>query len=472
MKQRLFLRSLIALLTLATALAQAAIVDTVTFTSVDPNQTTTPTSGALRTHSFAATGYTLGRIEFSGNLQEVNGTTNDFGSDNMMRAVFPDGRFKDIGLTTAGGYSGVLNFSGSFYLVPGATPPYSGAWSFYFYNTFDDGPAGQRDVRINSIRIDLTDSLPLPPLGDDFGTIGTPGVLNFARNFPVGLVRWYIFTIGEATTGSKYLDIDTESTTGFGSGGFANDTVIALYSQYGELIASDDDDGSTRRSQLTFGPSAGTRPAVGDGVAYNGRDGSLEAGKTYYLAVCGIDGTFGDAFNASTNSISTGSIVVNIRTNVVAPPTLAGTVTLQDFGVSPAGQQVTVEVRPAGGSSPLQTTQVTLDAAGAYSFILSGSITPGTYDVVAKGSHWLRGRVANVAVTSTGATGVNFLLINGDVDEDNEVGIGDYAIISGTYNKCLGDLGYAAAADLNGDDCVDIADYAILSSNYGLIGED
>lgn len=463
---------MIALLTLATTLAQAAIVDTVTFTSVDSNQTTVPTSGALRSHSFANAGYTLGRIEFTGNLQEVNGTTNDFGTDNMMRVVFPDGRFKDITLSGVGGYSGILNFTGNFYLAPGAVPPYSGAWSFYFHNTFDDGPAGQRDVRINSIRIDLTDSLPLAPLGDDFGTIGTPGVLNFARNFPVGAVRWYIFSLGEATTGSKFVDIDTESTTGFGSGGFANDTVIALYSPYGELIASDDDDGSSRRSQLSFGPAAGTRPAVGDGVAYNGRDGSLEAGKIYYLAVCGIDGTFEDAFNATTNSISIGSIIVNIRTNVVAPPTLTGTIALQDYDVSPAGQLITVEVRPAGGSSPVQTTQATLNAAGAYSFVLNGSITPGTYDVVAKGSHWLRGRVANVTVTSSGASGVNFSLINGDVDEDNEVGIGDYAVISGTYNKCLGDVGYAAAADLNGDDCVDIADYAILSSNYGLIGED
>ena len=119
----------------------------------------------------------------------------------------------------------------------------------------------------------------------------------------------------------------------------------------------------------------------------------------------------------------------------------------------------------------MQTTQATLNAAGSYSFVINGSITPGTYDVVAKGSHWLRGRVANVAVTSTGASGVNFSLINGDVDEDNEVGIGDYAIISGTYNKCLGDSGYDSAADLNGDDCVDIADYAILSSNYGLDGD-
>ena len=66
---------------------------------------------------------------------------------------------------------------------------------------------------------------------------------------------------------------------------------------------------------------------------------------------------------------------------------------------------------------------------------------------------------------------MNFSLTNGDSDGDNEVGIGDYAVLSSAYNSSNGDPNWDATADLNGDDAVDIADYAILSANYGLAGD-
>ena len=68
-------------------------------------------------------------------------------------------------------------------------------------------------------------------------------------------------------------------------------------------------------------------------------------------------------------------------------------------------------------------------------------------------------------------SGVNGTLTNGDIDADNEVGIGDYSILSGAYNAGPGDLEWNANADLNGDESVDIADYAILSANYGRMGD-
>ncbi len=76
-----------------------------------------------------------------------------------------------------------------------------------------------------------------------------------------------------------------------------------------------------------------------------------------------------------------------------------------------------------------------------------------------------------VALGTTPIAGINVTLINGDCDRDNEVGIGDYAILSASYGSDLGGPGWNADADLNGDDAVDIADYAILSQNYGLVGD-
>ena len=47
--------------------------------------------------------------------------------------------------------------------------------------------------------------------------------------------------------------------------------------------------------------------------------------------------------------------------------------------------------------------------------------------------HWLRRTVGPVD-TSSNVTGVTLSLLNGDVDGDNEVAVGDYAELSGASN--------------------------------------
>lgn len=91
---------------------------------------------------------------------------------------------------------------------------------------------------------------------------------------------------------------------------------------------------------------------------------------------------------------------------------------------------------------------------------------PGHCDVTVKTSHWLSYTLGNQNI------GANyeqyfFTVENGDCDEDNEVGIGDYARLSSAYNSVPGDGNWDGNADLNGDESVDIGDYAIMSQNYG-----
>lgn len=148
-------------------------------------------------------------------------------------------------------------------------------------------------------------------------------------------------------------------------------------------------------------------------------------------------------------------------------PVVSGTVDLQDFLGNPVGRNVVMEIR--NGMTTVQTENVTLGAGGAYSF--TATVTPGTYDVACKGSHWLRKKVANVSITGAGPT-VNFSLTNGDVDDDNEVSIGDYALLSTGFGSGPGDPNWNAEADIDGDDEVTIGDYAILSNNFGMIGDD
>lgn len=308
------------------ASSQAAIKDSVTFTDVEVTQTANLGAGTFRLHNFTNTGYTLGRIDFSGTVEEINGVTNDFGSENRVRVMFPDGRFKDVQFTTTLGYEGQLAFSGSFEVATGATTPYSGPWAFSFVNTFND--AGDNDQEADAkvtVTFNLTDETVTPPtppatLGT-FGPFGTQATFTTQSHNDGGAVRWYKVILSEPINGTRFLDIDTETSALTPD----NDLEIALYDSNGTMLVTDDDDGNAFMSQLSFGPGGGSRTAEGTGVAYNGRDGSLAAG-TYYLAVGGFNSIFTNGFTVTSDSVDTGTAVIRMRADGVVstnqPPVL------------------------------------------------------------------------------------------------------------------------------------------------------
>jgi hypothetical protein len=146
---------------------------------------------------------------------------------------------------------------------------------------------------------------------------------------------------------------------------------------------------------------------------------------------------------------------------------VSGTVTLGEFEPDEAGQMVSLEYRYPGSEEVLDVEYVTLGAGGTFTTTTG---LYGTVEVLVKGSHWLR-KLTTIQVGDSGATGLAVTLVNGDCDGDNEVSIGDFAMISSSFNKCEGDPGFQSNADLNGDGCVDIGDFAIMSGNFGEIGD-
>ena len=155
---------------------------------------------------------------------------------------------------------------------------------------------------------------------------------------------------------------------------------------------------------------------------------------------------------------------------------IRGQIALSDFEGDYTGQPITFEIRLPGQSQAQVVRVANLTQDGTYVFGISeGAISAGLYDLTAKGAHWLRRLKGSVLISPSGANGVNFTgghsLVNGDCDGDNEVGIGDYALLSSAYGAEPGSPHWMASADLNGDQAVDIGDYAILSANYGEVGD-
>ena len=157
-----------------------------------------------------------------------------------------------------------------------------------------------------------------PAVFTDLGTIASGDSATNTQPLASGGVQWFKFDIPANIDGNNptrlYFDIDTE-------GSVIANTVIGLFRDDGSgtLVGTDNDDGSGTLSQLTYG--RGSRAAVGDGLAYNGRDGlnTLTAG-TYYLAVTEATATFGNNFIVFFNTgTSTGDVTVNLRSGFQGP---------------------------------------------------------------------------------------------------------------------------------------------------------
>lgn len=209
------------------------------------------------------------------------------------------------------------------------------------------------------------------------------------------------------------------------------------------------------------------------------------SGSTAYSAVLGHNGTTsgrqaislamnaGDAVDFSIKEIDTGhspyffGTSTGLKLLAGTPTTVSGTVNLADFQGDPGSHQVVLSILQDGHVVDEPTASLNPD--GSFSIKTPAR---GTVSIRAKVSHWLRkADIGTRSLTDAGLSGLSFTLTNGDCDGDNEVGIGDYSVLSSAYGSSVGDGNWAENADLNGDETVDIGDYAILSANYGEVGD-
>lgn len=199
--------------------------------------------------------------------------------------------------------------AGEYYLV---IAPWDAAFSNGFGVTSDSTAEGSYNLRVSS----GADSPNTPPAAIDLGTISEPGVTRTGLSLSAGSIVWLRFELPEPAEVSKFLDLDTEGSLLSPS----NDTIAALFNEFGALVAWDDDDGSGRLSQLSFGGGS-TTPTVGSGRDYAGQEGSLPAG-VYYVGVTGFGSTVvgAGAWAIGTAHELSGTLTVRLHTNAVYTP--------------------------------------------------------------------------------------------------------------------------------------------------------
>lgn len=196
------------------------------------------------------------------------------------------------------------------------------------------------------------------------------------------------------------------------------------------------------------------------------------------LTAQGIDMTSWSIFSNAVGVSSDGATIVGngIHNGVITGyfaridlAQLAGSircnVALNDFAGVVIGQPIQVEVHQSG--NPVETWTAPLDSASRIGVVTSRR---GSMQIAVKGSHWLRSSSSSFTYSGGDVT-LNFSLVNGDVDNDNEIGPGDFGALSSAFGATSGDSNWNAMADLDEDGEVGPSDFGILSANFGLAGD-
>ncbi|MBS1704922.1 MAG: hypothetical protein JST40_03545 [Armatimonadetes bacterium] len=159
--------------------------------------------------------------------------------------------------------------------------------------------------------------------------------------------------------------------------------------------------------------------------------------------------------------------VDNIR-NGDDPAGIHGKINLGDFVGDPSTVTADLELRDAN-DAVVDSTTVALDANG--NFTWNTTAVDGTYKIHAKANHWLGHTLNGLLLSGGGASGINFSLLNGDVDGDDSVTIFDYVDLSNAFDSTDVDGNWNPLADLDGDGAVTIFDYLVLSNNFDMFGD-
>jgi len=150
-----------------------------------------------------------------------------------------------------------------------------------------------------------------------------------------------------------------------------------------------------------------------------------------------------------------------------ASASLSGQVSLSDWVGGLAGRSMNFTITPVNSSTVIHSGSVTLDGSGGYSLPLSQAVVAGSYDCYADSSLFLKRKISSVTITSSGASGVNFVLANGDVDDSGEVDAADIDAVIAEF----GSTSQGINEDVDGSGEVDAADIDIVISSFGSVDD-
>ncbi|MEI7646175.1 MAG: dockerin type I domain-containing protein [Chloroflexales bacterium] len=127
---------------------------------------------------------------------------------------------------------------------------------------------------------------------------------------------------------------------------------------------------------------------------------------------------------------------------------------------------LSVTLTLAGATTPAYQAMLTTDQYGRFPLV---GIVPGTYTLSVKHPQSLRVQITAVITSGTATLSLG-LLPSGDANNDNQINLLDFSLLSGTFGKSSSTTGYDSRADFNNDNIINLLDFSLLAKNFGKAG--
>lgn len=231
--------------------------------------------------------------------------------------------------------------------------------------------------------------------------------------------------------------------------------------------------GSTQTVTWTVGGSAAISANVNIRLSFDGGNSYFGGTSSVLLANTPNDGT--QTITVPNTGTTTGRVFVEATsgnffdvnpgniTIAIAPRPLTGIIQFQGYLPLPTGRSVTLTMLAPGTNTILGTLGGTVTSTGAFS--VDTTLNPGTYDIRITSPNYLSKKLLNRVLTTTSLNLGTINLLAGDLDQNGEVGPGDFELVVGAFGTPNG------AIDIDGDGEVGPSDFEILVQNFGLAGE-
>ncbi|MBN8690962.1 MAG: hypothetical protein J0L72_09275 [Armatimonadetes bacterium] len=351
----------------------------------------------------------------------------------------------------------------------GLTIPAGSQWSYEVY-TSNDRLAAANDAVISDIVLGTTTGTAYAgataPTATDLGDINattapeaTPLTVSMGA-FAASEAKWYKFSIpSAATSAGSYIDIWADYADGDTT---YEDLEFVLFRNDGYIMIADDDSGPGFFPFISIGDTANPRAAVpfaGTDSASHIRRGWHRAGLpagTYYLAVGSYNITASDGFNFVGSTTVRNDAKLKFSSNIVGGYSVAGNLELQDT-LNGLGNETIAWTATNGVDNASGSVTVDGDMGGAYSINLPSSMT-GSVTLKFKGGTFLAKTISFTG--GSNLTGQDASCMNGDIDQDGEVGSTDFDAVVAAF-------GNTGPEDCDNDGEVGASDFDIVVGNFG-----
>lgn len=190
----------------------------------------------------------------------------------------------------------------------------------------------------------------------------------------------------------------------------------------------------------------------------------LNSGSLLRLIVSNADENGSCTFAGYTNTLSTTpGPRINVDAIVSGQTTVSGSIEFNDR-VADFPNFVTLEFRDTTDPSVVvHSAKVQVDGDGNF---ITQNLPPvaGPYRLMIKPKPWLRKSVG-IIDTVASASGLQFSLVNGDINDDNTINSDDFDLLVANFGTSGPD------GDLDGSGSVDSDDFDILVKNFGTDGD-